>query len=273
MEKIIGQVLGGTNLDQQGEKLTRSFLNDFCQEAKGKKIPLHQHHDMSKETVGYFENLRLIKCINDPNEWTLIADVYVKEGFLDEAIGGFSISGTELLYAPDLPECLLYLPFPEYNQDKLLDYFISLENIQLNKWIKKSVDPVSSALFIASMSIVITPIWDDIYKRKIAPRIESFMDKCWPKLKEKNLGLEHIQVVNYNDNEIQVRFIGEKGKEEICYSSLTIQGALSVAIKTIKAENKDYDPILRVVLLYNTANHSYVTYRIEFSSGEVVHFA
>jgi hypothetical protein len=273
MEHILGQVLAGTQLDKQGEKLSKEFLARFCQYTDGKKIPLYQHHDMSNETVGYFNNIRLVECVDALGEWNLIADVYAEKGFLDEAIGGFSISGFELIHSPDSPDCLLYLPFPEYNEDELLNYFIALENIQLNKWIKKAADPVSAALLVAAATIVITPVWDDVYKRKIAPKIDSFMANSWPKLKKKKLNLEHIQVVDYKGSEIQVRLIGEKGKESICYSSVVIEGALKVAIESIKMENKEHDPIHKIVLVYHSDVTAYVIFRVEYSSGEVNHFA
>lgn len=273
MDKLIGQVLGGTKLDQQGEKLSKDFLDDFCRGVDGQKLPLHQHHDVAKETVGYFENLRLVECTDEPNEWLLVADVYAKKGFLDGAIGGFSISGFELIYSPASPDYLLYLPFPEYNQQELLSYFKELGNVQLNKWIKKSAEPLSSTLFIAAMSIVVTPIWNDVYKHKIAPKISLFMTECWPKLRKKNLTLEHVQVIDYKGQEIQVRFIGEKGKELFCYSSLIMEDGLKVAIKSIDIEYKNHDPIMKIVLVYNYSKGGYQLFRIEYSSGEVVHFA
>jgi hypothetical protein len=54
MEQIIGQILAGTQLDLQGEKLSKAFLDEFCQYTDAVKSPLHQHHDMSKKIVGYF---------------------------------------------------------------------------------------------------------------------------------------------------------------------------------------------------------------------------
>jgi hypothetical protein len=57
------------------------------------------------------------------------------------------------------------------------------------------------------------------------------------------------------------------------YFSVVIEGALKVAIESIKMENKEHDPIHKIVLVYHSDVTAYVIFRVEYSSGEVNHFA
>tara|TARA_R110002049_G_C9160924_1_gene560989 strand:- start:95 stop:916 length:822 start_codon:yes stop_codon:yes gene_type:complete len=273
MEKRLNQVLGGTRLDAQGEKLSKKFIEKFCSSCEGRKIPLHQHHDMSRQTAGYIENLRVEKDPKNDGEWSIVGDVYSEIGAIDELIGGFSISGTETIHRPDEFNLMLYIPYPTYNDDKFVENLLATDEIHLSKWIKKGVEPASCALFVAVFAIVITPVWDHVYKRKIAPLVDRFMDEEWPKIRAKNLGLEHAQLIDYEGYEIEIRLIGVSGKERECYSPEVIQEAVKVAVDEVESDFSESNPITRLVLFYDSGSCNYKLHRTEYYTGNSVHHA
>jgi hypothetical protein len=52
MEFYPNQMLGGTQLDSQGERPTVEHLLQFCQRFAGKKMPLNHQHDIHPEPLG-----------------------------------------------------------------------------------------------------------------------------------------------------------------------------------------------------------------------------
>lgn len=272
MELIRNQILGGTSIDRQGEKLTYEFLNDFCNTFKGKPIPLNQQHDLGLNTVGYAENLRLEKIGDSDKEWNLIGDLFVERANLEIVVGGFSISGVEALKSEDNPDFLLYIPFPYYNDAELLESLSKSNKINLGKWIKKNNDPESWAIFAATVVFVLTPVWDDFYKTIIAPKIKKFVYEEFPKLKKKGVGLQHVQIVDYRGCEIEIRFIGERGREKECYSSSTIRNSISMIKNEFDSTFSVSNPVVRIVLCYDKDSKSYFIHRIEKDRGDVEHY-
>lgn len=265
------QILGGTLQDRQGEKLSYKFLNDFCDKYKGCRIPMNQHHDILKKTVGHIENLKLIQHPSISDEWQLIGDIYLNEGDVEDAIGGFSISGIEPLIEIENPNTLLYLPYPLYN-DKMLIEELSLSNtLNIGKWIKKNNTPELIAIFAPAILFILSPAWEHTYNKIIAPKIDDFIEKQWPKLKKENLGLQHAQLIDYQNSEIEIRFIGEKGKEETCYSPK----AIKIAIKKVQAElpnlTAQRENVIRVVMYFDSKIKEYSIHRVEYIDGSVEH--
>ena len=272
MEFIQNQILGGTSIDRQGEKLTYEFLNDFCNTFKGKRMPLNQQHDLGLKTIGYAENLRLEKFGNSDKEWSLIGDLFVDRDNLEIAVVGFSISGVEEIKSENNPDFLLYIPFPYYNDAELLESLSESHKINLGKWIKKNNTPESWAIFTAAVAFAITPVWDDFYKTVIAPKIKKFVSEELPKLAKKGVGLHHAQIVDYRGCEIEIRFIGEWGREKECYSLNIMRNAISMVKHELDATFSTSDPISRIVLCYNKDSKSYFVHRIEKDSGNVEHY-
>ena len=116
------QILAGTKVDLQGEKIPKRILEGFVKSSNGRKIPLNQSHDFAKQCPGYMENLNLIEDENEKDEWALVGDIYCEPEKLEEVMGGFSISYLEITHpCKDDPEILLYLPYPYYNDHEYLE--------------------------------------------------------------------------------------------------------------------------------------------------------
>ncbi|EGQ7881757.1 hypothetical protein NMS01_003878 [Vibrio cholerae] len=273
MELIRNQILGGTSIDRQGEKLTYEFLNDFCNTFKGKRMPLNQQHDLGLKTIGYAENLRLERFGNSDKEWSLIGDLFVDRDNLEIAVGGFSISGVEEIKSENNPDFFLYIPFPYYNDAELLESLSESNKINLGKWIKKNNDPESWAIFAATVAFALTPVWDDFYKTVVAPKIKKFVSEEFPKLAKKGIGLQHVQIIDYHGCEIEIRFIGERGREKECYSLSIMRNAISMVQHELDTIFSTSDPVSRIVLCYNKDGKSYFVHRIEKDSGSVEHYA
>lgn len=85
-------------------------------------IPRTQAHDMRRPVTGYIEDPRLVPDSGPGplEKWRSIGDLYLDSGSLDDALGGFSISGLEMMRRPENATVLLYLPCPHYNDEGLL---------------------------------------------------------------------------------------------------------------------------------------------------------
>jgi len=140
-------------------------------------------------------------------EWRLVADVSVEEGDVEDLMGGFSISGMEELRKSSTATALIYLPFPHYNDEQLVAELCSDADLTVGKWIKKAAEPIAWAVLGSVIAIVVTPIWDDIYKRKIAPRLDEVIKNYRELLNAKGVKIELVQIVLFKDAEVEVRIV------------------------------------------------------------------
>ena len=272
MRTFINQTLGGTRLDSQGERLPLAELQAICEKFRGKRIPLHQKHSMADTTLGYIENLRTLPDSEASGDWSLIGDVYLTEGELDEALKGFSISLTLPLREVADPELLLYIPYPHYNDSTLIEELATDRTLTIGKWVKKAADPCSWALFGATIAFVVTPIWDDIYKRKIAPVVDRFLETHFLRLHQAGINLEHVQHLSYESHQVEIRFIPALGKERYCFSSDLLRAGISQVIECLKQDVKAKDPgVERIILSYDVGCRTYTILRVEHKDGEVEH--
>jgi len=270
MKRFSNQILGGTRLDSHGEHLPRELLQKLCEKLAGRRLPLHQHHDMARQTLGYIENLHLAPDKNLPGEWSLVGDVMVEAANVDEALKGFSISTTQPIREVQHPDLLLYLPFPIYNDQAFLDTLFEDSTLTVGKLIKKHAELDLWAVFGATIIVLVTPIWDDLYKRKIAPLIERFLRDHLPRLKEKGVRLEHIQPIEHQSQVIELRFIPSPGKEEFCFAPELLQRGISIAIAHLEQDVRFVNPgIERIVLYYDPSTRSYIILRVEYNDGAV----
>ena len=156
------QTIASTKIDSQGERLSIDDLRGYVEFCRGRKVPLHQHHQMIAPTTGYIENVRLIEDFGNPGEWMVVGDLTVQSGKYMGELGGFSISFTAPLVQRENASCLLYIPYPHYNDDELVSALASDPELTIGKWIKKSADPATYALFGATIVFVLRPAWDHL---------------------------------------------------------------------------------------------------------------
>lgn len=274
MRRIANQTLASTNLDSQGERLSKEFLQKFEAAAASQRFPIHQQHDMSKPVAGYIENIRLVPDEAQPGEWHLVGDVAFEEGKLEDVMGGFSISGMELIRPVASPTALVYLPFPHYNDRQLLDLLAEDPQLNIGKWIKKGAEPIGWVLLGSVITFAATPIWDDIYKRKIAPRIDELLVRYLARFRQRGLTPEVGQLVEFQGGLVEVRLIPTKGNEETCLSSDAVQQGLSKVVAFLSTDRKSTAVgVRRIVVFYNDAKAAYELHRIEYADGSVEHVA
>lgn len=272
MRKYENQIVGGTRKDAQGEKLSKEFLQRFCSHVGGKRIPLHQQHDMAKRTAGFIENVRLVPDTEIRGEWRLIGDVSIEEGDVEDVLGGFSISGVEKFHRPSTATALIYLPFPHYNDKDLVAELCSDTDLIVGKWIKKEADPTAWVLLGSVIAFAVTPIWDDVYKRKIAPRLDQLIKKYRELLNAKGLSLELAQIVLFKDAEVEVRIIPAKGDQTTCLQPEAIQAGLQRVVEFLNTDIKANNiGVNRMVIFYDEGKAAYGLHRIEYSDGHVEH--
>lgn len=272
MRKYENQIVGGTRVDAQGEKLTKEFLQLFCNSVGDKRIPLHQQHDMAKKTAGFIENVRLIPDEDMPSEWRLIADVSVEEGEVEDVLGGFSISGMETLRKSSTATALIYLPFPHYNDQILIAELCTDADLTVGKWIKKGAEPIAWALLGSVIAFAVTPIWDDIYKRKIAPRLDELIKKYREPLNARGVSVELVQIVLFKDAEVEVRIVPTKGDQAACLQTEAVQAGLQKVVGFLEADTKANSVgVKRIVIFYDDGKAAYALHRVEYGDGHVEH--
>jgi hypothetical protein len=272
LRKYENQRLGGTHVDSQGEKLPKVFFQRFCKQLENKRIPLHQQHEMAKKTVGFIENLRLVPDTEIINEWCLIGDVTIEDGGIEEVLRGFSISGVEELRKSPTATALIYLPFPHYNNKQLVDELCSDKDLTIGKWIKKEASPTAWVLLGSIIAFAVTPIWDDVYKRKIAPRLDELIKKYREPLNEKGISVELMQIILFKGAEIEVRIIPTKVNQAVSLQIEIVQAGLEKVVEFLQSDAKANNiGINRIIIFYDESKSSYVLHRIEYLNGEVEH--
>ncbi len=267
------QILAGTKVDSQGEKLSKEFLQRYCDSVGKGRFPLHQQHDMSKPVAGYIENVKLVPD-TEPDEWNVVGDVYIEEGSIDDVLGGFSISGIEMLRRSESATALVYIPFPQYHDTELIAALTADPDLNVGKWIKKAAEPIGWVVLGSVIAFAITPVWDDVYKRKIGPRIDRLLEKYMKVFEEKGLSSELAQIIIHKDNEVEVRLIPTRGKESECLKSTVVEKGLRKVVDFLSTDIKaNGTGVTRIVIFYNDALANYEIHRVEYSNGTIEHFA
>lgn len=266
---IKGQRVASTNLDLHGEKFTKQVLEIY---AKGNtRIPLHQHHDMSKETIGHVENFRVEPDPNNAGEWVLNADVYYLFDNIDEtSFGGFSISIPEVFAGnQENAEDQIFLPFPFYNDAALVNSLSAeFPDYAIGKWRKKGNDSLAIALIINLAGIIFKPVWEDLYKQSIRPHLLR-LSKILPQLKTKNISADFVQgVFGSRGESVVVYFIPIRGKESDCFTDKKIFLGIKMAHQFLFSDKKSLSTgAKKIKLLFNPQNSSFEIIHIEYADG------
>jgi hypothetical protein len=275
MPSILGQKLASTGVDRNGERLSKTFLDQYAAAMAGKKHPLNSQHDLSRRTVGCAENYRVEPDSADPNIWVLLADVHLDDDVPLDGYGGFSIAGTEMIREPALADAKLLLAYPHYNDMDLVGELSEDGHLALGKWIKKSAGEFELGVLLGSLlAFLVTPVWDDVYKRKIAPRMDQLVDLYLRKLQPRGIGAELLQVVAFEGREVQIHFIPARRQEATCLRSDVVLAGLQIAIAYLASDQRARDVgVNRIVLFYDEGKSSYELHRTEYADGTVEHAA
>jgi hypothetical protein len=140
-------------------------------------------------------------------------------------------------------------------------------------WIvKASVLPIGWVLLGSVVAFAITPIWDDVYKRKIAPRIDELLAHLLPVFRKKRLAAELVQIILFKDCEVEVRVIPVEGKEAACLHSTVVEIGLREVIAFLTTDLKAQSiGVKRIVIFFDEGPGAYKLHRIEFADGHVEH--
>lgn len=265
------QILGGTHLDRQNEKLSKSQLERLIRGKEGKRLPLYAHHDMSKMSVGYYENLRIEPDASTPGEWHLVAEVTVERGSLEEAIGGFSIGFLETISLGNKPDIgNLYIPYPLYNDSEFIAALRGSGEGGIGKWVKKGLGTAELALIFAGFYFLLKPFWDQVYEATIKDNVAKVLNHFRPaiyELKEKRVGVEYLQRVKYGTEVLEVRFIPDQADTDASLTPEKIMaGYKAVYMYLIVKPPPLGSRVDRIILVYDRNLDGYAVDRVEYSS-------
>lgn len=266
MKKFNNQILAGTRLDSQGEKIPKEVLDNFAMRYSNSTMPLNQEHDLSLDVAGHVENLRVVSDPDIQGEWCLVGDVVCDSSLIKNFLGGFSISFLEILKKSNKSaEFYLYLPHPYYKDDLFLDELFEEGYVSVGRWAKKSGDPVSIALigFSSFVAFLIKPVWDDLYKTQIAPKIYDFFNRKFKKLKDKNITIQLVQKVKYGNRYLDIYFLPIPGKEEACFNLEAVAEGMRIAHSTIVSIDFELISYSKIFLKFDEEKKSYIVLRCE----------
>jgi len=268
--KYLDQTIASTYRDSQGEKLPQKILEEIC---KVRRSPISQSHQPEKKSIGYMDNFRVVPDPRKSEEWFLIADVYFTEepDDIDICLGGFSFSAQEIIkdFCPTDSDYTIYLPYPFYNDEKLLNGLSNKDKyLSLGRWYKKSADPTTISLAVSLILFVLTPAWTKFFDSKLWPKIK----KIWriiPELQKQGIQrVDFVQVAKINSHEVSIHFIPEANKEKICFSKDKIKSGFNTVYKYSKTDAKSTSLGYRVIKLYwESQKKEYKLFHIEYKDG------
>ena len=274
--KFSGQIIAGTRMDGHGERRSKEFFEHLIASFPP-RTPLHQQHDMAAETLGYMENFRLVPDKNEPDEWNVIADVYLTSDNIDEALRGFSYSALETIGGNvESPLYYVYLPYPTYNDAAFISELISEESELLaGRWIKKALDQSTLIGLIATgVALSLSPEWDIQYKENIRPAIKRLLSFV-PRLKEKGVSPDLIQcAVGHHGEAIQVYFIPDRSDEIGSFSDEHLLAGLNTVKVFLNIDNKSKSVgVARIKLYFDKLRYRYVLFHVQYLDGTDEHHA
>lgn len=278
VKKLIGQVIGSTHRDSQGEKLPKEILEHICGRRQVRS-PISQSHQPEKPSIGYMENFRVVPDPNDSEEWFLLADIYfIKEpDDVDIALGGFSWSITKLIkeYSCSNSEYAIYLPYPFYTDKNLLkDLANKGKKLSLGRWYKKSADPTKISLAVSFILFVLSPVWAKFFNNTLWPKIKIIWEII-PDLRHKGVQrVDFVQVAKINSHQVSIYFIPEANKEEICFSKDKIKNGFNTVYEYSKTDPKSKSIGFHVAKLYwESQKEEYKLFHIEYKDGTDINIA
>jgi hypothetical protein len=270
MNIIYNQILAGTRIDSHGERNTKELLESFCTLYAGKRMPMNQHHDLTLNSPGYIENLRIVPDKDSPDDWSLIGDAHYDGELLQNPMGGFSISFLEVLRHSQSQNLFnIYLPYPHYNDIELVDELFEEGFLSVGRWAKKSADPSTVALMGGTIVFILKPVWEDLYKTQIAPHVYRFFSTKFGKLREREMDIQFLQHVIYNDYDVQVMLIPARGYEEMSFDVEATSQAIKLVHQMISTQPTEAQKVSKVFLQFDEKSNRYSIYRIEHEDGSL----
>ena len=278
IKKLLGQTIGSTHRDSQGEKLPKEILEHICKPRQSRS-PISQEHKAEKRSIGYMDNFRVVPDPKASGEWFLIADVYFTEepDDIDIELGGFSWSITEIIkeFSSKEGNYAIYLPYPFYNNKKMLNDLSNRDKyLSLGRWYKKSVDPATVSLAVSFILFALSPIWTKVFDSRIWPNIKKLCKRI-PELRNKGIQrVDFVQISKIKSHQVSIHFIPEANKEKACFSKTKMKNGFNTVYKHSKGDPKSKNPGYHVVKLYwESEREEYKVFHIEYKDGTDINIA
>jgi hypothetical protein len=270
METVRGLTLATTEVDAHGEQCDKQFLLDLVA-SMPTRLPLNQHHDVGRPTVGYMENLRV-----EPHGpgWALKVDVAFDGS--PPSSGGLSFSTTRILLPAEEPTFSLFVPYPYYNDQTLLTGLAGdNRDTSIGKWIKKSITPGDISLIVSIISLFISPAWKKTYDERVHPRLADLAASAKAALQGKNAGrtvrvdyLQPVSIAEYGGH-IELYFIPTEHADTALAYGFAVREAIGGGMDLVKADwERSHQPIRRIVYVFQPDACLYRPTQIIYVDGD-----
>jgi len=268
MKTIKGQRLFSTLEDTQGERRDKQFLEEMVARMPP-RFPVGQHHDAAFPTVGYIEKFRLEEVTEHPGEWCIVGDVYVEDNFDWSKHGGFSYSATEIAKKKPDDVGVLYVPYPFYRDDKIIDEILSYDpQLSAGRWVKKAADPLTITLIVTLTLWTLTPLWKKVFDEQVWPFLERMLAK-YRNGRFKDMPFDYgSMVVGRHKEVVNIQFIPDRRNCDNTFTKELIKNGLEKAIKVIAEDKRGATiPMKLVKLYYHDQCEGYRVSAIQYADG------
>ena len=270
MRIIPDQTLAGTRPDLQGERNSKEVLVRYASAYAGIRLAINQHHDLSLPVIGYIENIRVVPDKASPGDWQLIGNISLDRDETEPLLGGFSFSYMEKLRHSEQQERIeVFLPFPHYNNETLLDEVFEEGFISVGRIVRKEASPETIALVVSVAVAVLQPLWDDVFRAKIAPTVADFFQRRFGTLASRNISCDFIQHIDYAGHSAQVLFIPTRGREAECLSLEKLCSGMFLAADYLNALDLNHVPATKIILTFDRLTSRFSINSVHFSDGTV----
>lgn len=264
------QIIASTKIDLHGETRPREFFEKLIR-SYPQRMPLHQQHDLGLDTVGYIENFHLTEDESDPEHFVVRADIYVTDDEVNPDLSGFSISFLEDICCNSRnPLHYIYLPYPLYNEQDLIDDIVGkIPDVLVGRFVKKSASAeLVTSLIATGIVLLVSPEWQRQYEAHVRPAIVRLLG--WlPKLKSRGASADMLQrVVGPNGEEIQFVFVPLRGEEERALDPDKIKDGVSIAFEFLSTDTRAREVgVRRIKLFYGESSDRFFLFHVEFLDG------
>jgi hypothetical protein len=270
MRTIKDQILAGTRLDAQGERNSKEVLERYASTFAGRSMPLNQHHDLTLPVIGQIENLQVVPDPASPGEWHLVGDVLLDKDDVDPEFRGFSFSYMEKLRHSLKQERIeIFLPYPHYNDVSLIEEVFEDGYASVGKIVRKGATPETIALIVSVAIAVLQPLWEDVFRKKIAPSVANFFQGRFGSLHRRSISCDVLQHIDYLGHSAQVMFVPIRGMEAECLSVEKLCGGMLTVSDYLNALDVNHVPASKIVLAFVKSEDRYAIKAVHFTDGSV----
>ena len=270
MHKIADAPIISTLEDLHGEKRSKEDLESFL-EGLPTRLPINIEHDMGRATTGYVENIRVTPVPNAEDEWMLIGDHYLSELPTENSpLTGMSFSFTKLVSknTPGDEEFQVYLPFPYYNDESLMDRLHHVDvPLALGRWHKKDLTTDHVGIIVSLALFVLGPQWTHIYEDKIRPKLLKLIGHLEV---EEGVAYDYHQLVKRPDGGmVRLIFVSDHRNWTASLSPEPIDRGMTAAVNFLQSSDlATCKPVSQVRLKYNPNTEGYDVTLVQYEDGE-----